>query len=179
MEKPTLRHCYFNWTESHAGKFQYCTLCHDLLSVPPHSPTRYAPRSTWTLRCVILPEVQHKKCCRRCQPMNHGAHLMEAKKSVAVLLLEGWHDTQTYSPLVLVGIQPKQVQGNSQQKGGELAVPAVNWSHPCASASLQLDHSIPLELMHFSEAFLFVFLTKLCRLFKWAKGDSDIPLLQF
>lgn len=40
---------------------------------------------------------------------------------------------------------------------------------------LQLDHSIPLELMYFSEAFLFIFLTKLCRLFKCSKGDSDIP----
>lgn len=58
--------------------------------------------------------------------MNHGAHLTEVKKSVAVLLLEGWHDTQTYTLLVLVGIQPKQEQGNSQQKGGELAVSAVN-----------------------------------------------------
>lgn len=58
--------------------------------------------------------------------MNHGAHLIEAKKSVAVLLLEGWHDTQTYALPFLVGIQPIQMQGSSQQKGGELAVSAVN-----------------------------------------------------
>lgn len=58
--------------------------------------------------------------------MNHGAHLMEAKKSVAVLLLQGWHDTQTYTLPFLVGVQPKQMQGSSQQKGGEHAVSAVN-----------------------------------------------------
>lgn len=67
--------------------------------------------------------------------MNHGAHLMEAKKSVAVLLLQGWHDTQTYTLPFLVGVQPKQMQGSSQQKGGEHAVSAVNWSHQFASAS--------------------------------------------
>ena len=44
---------------------------------------------------------------------------------------------------------------------------------------LQLDHSIPQELMRYSEPFLFIFLTKLCGLFKWRKGDSDVPLPQF
>lgn len=50
---------------------------------------------------------------------------------------------------------------------------------PQPQPQLQLDLSIPLELMYFSEAFLFIFFTKLCRLFKCGKGDSDTPLPQF
>lgn len=98
-------------------------------------PSKEQNVSLWTLKCVTLPEMQHNKGCRRYQHMNHGAHLMEAKKNVAVLLLEGWHDTQTYTLPFLAGIQPKQMQGSSQQKGGEHTVSAVNWSYQCASAS--------------------------------------------
>jgi len=51
---------------------------------------------------------------------------MEATKNVAVWLLEGCHDTQTYTLPFSVGIQPKQVRGDSQQKGGERSVSAAN-----------------------------------------------------
>lgn len=67
-------------------------------------PSNELSVSLCTGKCVIFPQVQHNKCCRRHQGTNHGAHLMEAKKNMAVLLLKGCHDTQTYTLPFFVGI---------------------------------------------------------------------------
>lgn len=157
------------------------SLCCDLLSVPLDSPPKYRPTSRafcfaqWS---VYSPsQMQHNKSCRRYQSTNPGAHLMEPKKNVAVLLSKGCHDTQTYTLPFLLGIQPKQMWGSSQQKG---------WQCPVSAASKQLEPPMSLSFnCSWTIAFLWStcitrsFLTKLCRLFKWGKEKSDVSLPQF
>lgn len=99
-----------------------------------NTPSNKQSVSLWTLTCVILPEVQHKKCCRRYQPMNHGAHLMEAKERGSCAVQDLAWQTDLHSP-IFAGNPSKTNAEQLSQKGGELAVSAVNWSHRCAWAS--------------------------------------------
>lgn len=127
---------YFNWTESH-GRTSHRKTFHIAPSVPlswpfisssgftSEIPSNEQSVSLSTVKCVIPPQVQHNKRSRRYQGTNRGARLMQAKNA-AVLLLEGCHETQTYPLPFSVGIQPKQMQGDTRQKGGERSVSAAN-----------------------------------------------------
>lgn len=64
-----------------------------------------------------------------------------------------------------------------QQKGGEYRVCSKQATR--AIDDPQPDHSIPWEHIYYSELLLIIFLTKLCSLFEWGKGDSDVPLPVF
>lgn len=134
MEKPSLRHIISTGqkttAELHARK-PSILLPSVLLSWPFTNSSGFTSEippneQSVPLGTVRCPQVQHKKCCGRYRSPNRGAHLMEARKNAAVLLLEGCHGTRTYTLPFSVGIQPKQMQGSSQQKGGEHSVSAAN-----------------------------------------------------
>lgn len=99
--------------------------------------------SLWTLKCVILPEVKHNKCCRRYQPMNHGALLMEAKKSVAAWGL-AWH-TDLHSPIF--GGNPTKTNAGQLSAEGRKAHCVYSELKPLMCLSLSLSCSWTLAFL--------------------------------
>lgn len=126
---------YFNWQKAVADVHRGKSSILPLLSLPFISSSGFTSKIPSNEQSVSLGTVKCVIPTRRCSTTNVAggtrARTMvptwsEAKNNVSVLLLEGCHDTQTYTLPFSVGIQPKQAREDSQQKGGERSVSAAN-----------------------------------------------------